>query len=179
MKKIKNFKVYVFLLLAATVISSCLKTPDQNSTNTPEKEASQIQSWLAQMVTNKNDIDTTSTGLFYIVKKIGTGATVKAGDSVTVKYTGMFLDGSVFDTSDKASNPSGTFKFLHKAPTDPTRTLIQGWEEGVEVLSKGSSAAFLIPSAKGYGVNGSYPYIPPYTPLIFVIDVVDIKSNSL
>ena len=113
MKKIKNFKVYVFLLLAATVISSCLKTPDQNSTNTPEKEASQIQSWLAQMVTNKNDIDTTSTGLFYIVKKIGTGATVKAGDSVTVKYTGMFLDGSVFDTSDKASNPSGTFKFLY------------------------------------------------------------------
>jgi FKBP-type peptidyl-prolyl cis-trans isomerase len=177
MKKLTSLKVLVFLLLAAIVIPSCMKTQDQNAKYTPENEAALIQSWLNQMVTNKKDIDTTTTGLFYIVQTVGTGATVHAGDSVTVKYTGMFLDGSVFDDSSYHGN--GTFKYLHKAPSDPTKTLIQGWEEGIEVLNKGGIAAFLIPSAKGYGVNGSYPSIPPYTPLIFVISVVDIKTNSL
>ena len=173
-KLIKNFKVYVFLLNAATVVTACLKTQDQNVTNTPEKEASMIANWLATMVTNKKNIDTTSTGLYYIVQKVGTGATVHAGDSVTVIYTGMFLDGQVFDASSLHST-AGTYKYVHK-DTDPNKRMIKGWEEGIEVLSKGSSAAFLIPSAKAYGASGN-SVIPPYTPLIFVIEVVNIKSS--
>jgi len=54
--------------------------------------------------------------------------------------------------------------------------MIQGWEEGIEILSKGGSATFLIPSNKGYGPLGSEDRtIPPYTPLIFIIEVVNIK----
>jgi FKBP-type peptidyl-prolyl cis-trans isomerase len=79
----------------------------------------------------------------------------------------MFLDGQVFDAS--AYHGDGTYTYKHK--TDP---LILGWEEGIEVLNKGASAAFLIPSAKAYGVRGQGS-IPPNTPLIFIIEVVDIK----
>jgi len=61
--------------------------------------------------------------------------------------------------------------YIHK-----TNRMIQGWEEGIEILSKGGSATFLIPSNKGYGPLGSEDRtIPPYTPLIFIIEVVNIK----
>jgi FKBP-type peptidyl-prolyl cis-trans isomerase len=119
------------------------------------------------MVLNNAVIDTTSTGLRYIVEKVGAGDNVKTGNQVTVKYIGFFMNGTIFDAS--AYHGDGTYTYKHK-----TTSLIKGWEEGIEVLKKGGRAAFIIPSAKGYGSAGSGS-IPPYTPLIFVIEVIDIK----
>ena len=172
MKKLNTiFKISAFILFVV-LMASCKKEEDPYADYTPEREANLIKEWLAAMTTKKNDIDTTVTGIYYIVDttKVGTGPTVIAGNSVTVKYTGMFLDGTVFDAS-VYHNQEGTMVYEHK--TDP---LIQGWEEGIEVLNKGAGAAFLIPSAKGYGATGSYDgTIPPYTPLIFIIEVIDIQ----
>jgi len=168
------FKVAVFALFVVVAASGCKKSSNLDPVfYTPEHEASITKEWLDSMVANGFNIDTTSTGILYIAGKVGTGPTVKAGDVVTVKYKGKFLDGTVFDASEYHSE-AGTMTYVHKAPTDATKTLIQGWEEGIEMLSKGGSAAFLIPSAKGYGSSGNST-IPPYTPLIFVIEVVDIK----
>ena len=168
MKKMNMlFKVFAFILFASVVVSSCKKDEDPYAAYTPEREAGLIKDWLTQMAANKAVVKTTTSGINYIVEKEGTGATVKAGDKVTVKYTGMFLDGSIFDAS--AYHGDGTYTYTHK-----TDNLIKGWEEGIEVLSKGGSAAFLVPSAKGYGTAGSGS-IPPNTPLIFIIEVVDIK----
>ncbi|MBV5313885.1 MAG: FKBP-type peptidyl-prolyl cis-trans isomerase [Prolixibacteraceae bacterium] len=167
MKKLNMLlKIGVLVLFTAVIISGCNKDEDPYAAYTPEREAALIKEWLDAMVAKKFNLDTTSTGIFYIPDKVGTGPKVTAGDSVFVKYSGMFLDGTVFD----ATSGSATFAYKHK-----TDNLIQGWNEGIEVLSKGGSAAFLIPSAKGYGVTGSLPYIPPYQPLIFIIEVVDIK----
>lgn len=178
MKKLNTIlKICVFILFAAVVVSGCKKAEDPLAIYTPEREAGLIKDWLAYMVSTNKDIDTTSTGIYYVVDKVGTGTTVQAGDSVTVKYTGMFMDGQIFDAS--AYHGNGTYKYVHK-DADPYKRLIQGWEEGIEVLQKGGSAAFLIPSSKGYGITGSYDgSIPPYSPLIFVIEVVDIKRSSL
>jgi FKBP-type peptidyl-prolyl cis-trans isomerase FkpA len=172
-----KFKLSVIILFVAIAFSSCLDDSLEGETisYTSEQELAQMKTWLDSMVARKKDIDTTSTGLFYIRQKTGTGPNVKAEDVVTVKYTGMFVNGTIFDASAYHSE-AGTMTYLHKAPTDPNKTLIQGWEEGIEVLNKGASAAFLIPSNKGYGTKGSAK-IPPYTPLIFVIEVVDIKSK--
>lgn len=165
-------KISVFFLIVLFAASSCNKeTEETPSIYTPEREAGLIKDWLATMVSNNNDIDTTSTGLFYIVDTSGTGPTVKTGDTLTVKYTGYFMDGSIFDASSLHGN--GTYTYTHK-DTNPQKRMIQGWEEGIEVLSKGSKAIFLIPSDKGYGPDGYGP-IPPYTPLIFEIEVVNIK----
>ena len=135
--------------------------------HTSQGEKSLIDEWIAAMTANKEVINKTSTGINYIVEKAGTGETVKTGNTVTVKYIGFYTDGEIFDAS--ALRGDGTFTYIHK-----TTSLIKGWEEGIQVLQKGGRASFLIPSAKGYGTAGSGS-IPPYTPLIFVIEVVDIK----
>jgi FKBP-type peptidyl-prolyl cis-trans isomerase FkpA len=169
----KFFKVSAFTIVVVLAIYGCNKDNSAPAYYSPERETTLIKAWLDSVAAKNLNLDTTSTGILYIPGKVGTGAKVKAGDVVTVKYTGRFLDGTIFDASAWHSE-AGTMAYLHKAPTDATKTLIQGWEEGIEVLSKGGSAAFLIPSAKGYGSKGSGS-IPPYTPLIFVIEVVDIK----
>ncbi len=149
------------MLFALVFISGCQKVGETYSI---EKEAIQIKAWMQTMIDKKFNIDTTSTGLFYIVNKVGTGRKVVAGDTVTVQYSGMFLDGTVFDAS-------SSFTYIHKATG---QRMIQGWEEGIEVMNKGENAVFLIPSEKGYGSYG-YGYVPPYTPLLYVIEMVDIK----
>jgi len=135
---------------------------------TSQGEKALMDEWTATMTSNKEVISkTASSGINYIVEKVGTGETVKSGKTVTVKYIGFYTTGEIFDAS--AYHGDGTFSYVHK-----TTSLIKGWEEGIEVLQKGGRAVFLIPSAKGYGTAGSSS-IPPYTPLIFVIEVVDIK----
>jgi FKBP-type peptidyl-prolyl cis-trans isomerase len=149
------------ILLAIVLVSGCKK---EVVTYTAENEIVKIKDWLEAMTSNKYNIDTTSTGLFYIVETAGTGRTVQTGDTVTVQYIGMFLDGTIFDSS-------ASVTYIHKA-TGQRR--IQGWEEGIEVLNKGEVATFLIPSAKAYGSYG-YSFIPPFTPLLFTIGIVNIK----
>ena len=150
-------------------MASCLKSVDPYADYTPEREAGLIKDWLATVKQNKVHLDSTATGIYYVLDttKIGVGPTIKTGDTVKVKYVGKFLDGTVFDAS--SYHGDGTMTYIHK-----TDRLIQGWEEGIEVLSKGGSAAFLIPSVKAYGTTGAGS-IPPNTPLIFLIEVLDIK----
>jgi FKBP-type peptidyl-prolyl cis-trans isomerase FkpA len=171
MKNLRAFlKVSVFILFIVVTVISCTKDnpAETNTIYTPEREATMMKVWLDSVTARKLNIDTTTTGILYIPYKLGTGAKVKAGDAVTVKYTGRFLDGTIFDTS-AYQNEAGTMPYVHKV-----NRMIIGWEEGIEVLNKGASAVFLIPSAKAYGSKGSSS-IPPYTPLIFSIEVVDIK----
>ena len=161
------FKSIVLVLFLAGLVSSCMKSEDPSSGNTAETEATLFKSWKTQMKSKNLAYDSTATKIFYIIdkSKVGTGANVTAGNTVTVKYTGTFMDGAIFDSSE-------SFSYVHK-PTTGSR-MIPGWEEGIELLNKGAKATFLIPSALAYGSYGYYP-IPPYSPLFFIIEVVDIK----
>jgi len=164
MKKLNSwFKVCAVVLFAMVFVFGCKKTEVPNS-NSSLKEASLINTWVKTMVNTNNIVDSTSTGLHYIISKVGTGAAVTAGNSVTLKYTGKFVDGTVFDSS-------ASFTYVHKATG---QRMIPGFEEGIEKLSKGGSGIFLIPSAQAYGTGG-YSTIPAYTPLLFTIEVIDIK----
>lgn len=175
MKK-ANFilKLTGILLLFVVSMTSCLKDEeDPYAKFTPEREASLIQTWRAQMKKTHVNVDSfmvDETKIYFVLDttKVGSGPNVKTGDKLTVKYTGLFLDGSIFDASN-------SYSYTHK-DTDNTKRMIPGWEASIERLNKGASAAFLIPSAQGYGSTGSYGgIIPPYSPLIFVIEVLDIK----
>lgn len=187
MKKLNSFlKISILILMASFVTSSCTKSKDPYIDYTPEREAGLITDWLAAMEANNNNVDTTSTGLFYIVDKVGSGPTVQVGDTVTVKYIGMYLNGSVFDASAYHTNNVGTtlpyfsadstYTYIHQAPDSENLKMIKGWEESIQVMNLGEAAAFLIPSAKAYGAYG-YASIPPYTPLLFYIEVVGINNN--
>lgn len=175
MKTMKNFLKISMVIVLAVFMASCIKNEDPYADYTPEREANLISDWKTAMITKGQDLDTTSTGIIYILDKTKTGSGQTVAEfaaehetvNLTVKYTGMFLDGQIFDSSSLRGD--GTMVYKHKVDR-----MITGWEEGIEVLKKGGSAAFLVPSSKAYGANGQ-GMIPPNTPLIFVIEVVDIK----
>ena len=169
MKRINlSVKFIVLVLFLAGVFSSCLKSDDTSSTNTAATEAALISSWKAKMKSEKIAYDSTATKIFYVMDKtkVGSGSNVVAGNTVTVNYTGTYMDGTIFDSS-----TDNTFTYVHKSANS---RMITGWEEAIELLNKGAKGTFLIPSALAYGSYG-YSAIPPYSPLFFVIEVVDIK----
>ena len=167
MKKLNLIsKLSIFILLVVVAVSSCKKVEDPYAAYTSEHETAQIKEWKAKMKAGNLAYDSTATKIYYILDKtkIGTGPNVKTGDNVTVKYTGTFMDGAIFDSSE-------SFTYVHKSSS---QRMIPGWEEGIELLNKGAKATFLFPSALAYGPSGYYS-IPPYSPLFFIIEVVDIK----
>lgn len=105
------------------------------------------------------------TELQKIDQVVGTGAEVKAGDTVTAHYTGALAkDGTIFDTSFDRGEPA----------TFPLSGVIKGWQEGVPGMKVGGKRRLLIPAALGYGEQGSPPKIGPNEPLVFDIELVKI-----
>lgn len=110
----------------------------------------------------------TESGLTYIITEQGQGQNAAAGDEVIVHYTGMFMDGKVFDSSKDREEP---FSF----PLGQGR-VIPGWDEGIALLNPGSKATFIIPSALAYGERGAQGAIPPNTILKFEVELLEIKN---
>ncbi|MCC2599349.1 FKBP-type peptidyl-prolyl cis-trans isomerase [Sphingobacterium sp. FBM7-1] len=127
---------------------------------------------------NKLDPKKTDSGLQYIVKEEGSGNKAVVGDTVVVNYTGSLVSGKIFDTNDaELAKKENTFNPMRQY--EPIRfrvghdPVIQGWTEGLQLLNKGSKATLLVPSSIGYGERGGGS-IPPYAPLIFDVELVDI-----
>lgn len=111
---------------------------------------------------------TTASGLTYIVTQNGAGAQLKAGDTVTVHYTGLLTSGVKFDSSLDRNEP---FQFELGAGK-----VIKGWDEGLQKLRVGDRATFFIPPALGYGARGAGDgVIPPDAMLIFIVEVVGVQ----
>ena len=113
---------------------------------------------------------TTPSGLTYLITKQGTGRQPKTGDTVVIHYTGMLTNGVKFDSS-RDGKPF-SFKL-------GVGQVIKGWDEGVAKLRVGDHAILVIPSKLGYGAKGAGDVIPPDANLIFVVEVVDVKTKSL
>ena len=112
-------------------------------------------------------VQKTASGVYYQILKPGTGATPKAGQTVSVNYNGTLLSGKQFDSSDKAGKPID-FPIGQGA-------VIPGWDEGIALLNKGSRAVLLIPSSLAYGTRGAGADIPADAPLRFEVELVDIQ----
>lgn len=98
---------------------------------------------------------------------IGTGATAKVDDTITVKYTGTLTDGTVFDSTAKQGGTPATFP-LSKGQ------LIDGWVQGIPGMKIGGKRKLVIPPSLGYG-SRSAGTIPPNSTLVFEIELVGIK----
>jgi FKBP-type peptidyl-prolyl cis-trans isomerase len=110
---------------------------------------------------------TTPSGLKYDDLTIGTGAEAKAGQTVSVHYTGWLTDGKKFDSSVDRKQP---FEF----PLGMGR-VIKGWDEGVQGMKVGGKRKLTIPAALGYGTRGAGNVIPPNATLVFDVELLGIR----
>ena len=99
---------------------------------------------------------------------VGTGEAAKQGDKLSVHYVGKLVDGKVFDSSREDNKPIEL--------TLGAGRVIPGWEKGLEGLKVGGKRILIIPPELAYGEQGSPPFIPPNSTLIFDVELVAIKK---
>lgn len=109
----------------------------------------------------------TDEGLRYVDEVVGEGPAAEAGNTVSVHYTGTFEDGSKFDSSLDRGTP---FDFPLGAGA-----VIKGWDLGVAGMQAGGKRKMWIPSEMAYGEAGFPGAIPPNTPLVFEVELLEIK----
>ncbi|MCU0378084.1 MAG: FKBP-type peptidyl-prolyl cis-trans isomerase [Bacteroidales bacterium] len=111
----------------------------------------------------REGVQETTSGLQYEVITMGTGEKPAATDMVKVHYTGTLIDSTKFDSSVDRGAPA---EF-------GVNQVIQGWQEGIQLMPVGSKFKFYIPYELGYGESGTGP-IPPYSVLVFEVELLEI-----
>ncbi|QQF76632.1 FKBP-type peptidyl-prolyl cis-trans isomerase [Histophilus somni] len=112
----------------------------------------------------KDSVKVTDSGLQYEVLVEGSGAIPTRQDQVRVHYTGTLIDGTVFDSSVKRGQPA---EF-------PVSGVIAGWIEALSMMPLGSKWKLTIPHHLAYGERGAGASIPPFSTLVFEVELLDI-----
>ena len=116
-------------------------------------------------------MNTTPSGLQYDDTQIGSGDEAKAGQSVTVHYTGWLyndgVQGKKFDSSKDRGDPC-VFSL-------GAGMVIKGWDEGVAGMKIGGARTLIIPASLGYGARGAGGAIPPNATLKFDVELLGVR----
>ncbi|SHF71801.1 FKBP-type peptidyl-prolyl cis-trans isomerase [Pedobacter caeni] len=112
-------------------------------------------------------VQVTPSGLQYIVLKAGDGIKPKVTDTVLAHYKGTLLNGKQFDSSYDRNEPLSL----------PLNRVIAGWTEGMQLMSTGSKYKFFIPYQLAYGERGAGQDIPPYSTLIFEVELLKVNGK--
>ena len=123
---------------------------------------------LNYAIDNNLDVQMTQKGLFFLIKNEGKGNLLKWGDKISANYTGQFLDGKIFDSTKTKGEPMSFY----------IGNMIDGWNEGLQLLRPGAKAIFLVPSALAYGEKGikdkkERDIIPANSVLRFDIEIIE------
>lgn len=113
----------------------------------------------------KEGVMSTPSGLQYKVLTKGTGKKATAESNVTVHYTGKLLDGTVFDSSVERGEPA----------TFGVSQVIEGWTESLQLMREGDKWMLFIPSDLAYGERGAGNVIPPFSVLIFEVELIKVE----
>jgi FKBP-type peptidyl-prolyl cis-trans isomerase len=130
-----------------------------------EQNVAASTAFFAKLKENKAIIELPS-GLRYEILKQGEGPAPKPTETVKVHYTGTLIDGTVFDSSVERGEPA-------EFPLDQ---VIAGWTEGIQKVTKGGKIKLYVPANLAYGDDGR-PGIPPASPLVFEVDLLEIKPT--
>lgn len=109
------------------------------------------------------NVDSTASGLYYIIQKPGSTLHPTLLSVITVNYQGYLTDGTLFDASATGSPLNSPLSYL-----------ITGWQEGIPLIGVGGKITLFCPSALGYG-SQSYPKIPSNSVLLFNVELLKVE----
>ena len=113
----------------------------------------------------KEGVETSPSGLQYLILKTGDGEKPGPATMVTVHYEGSLINGKIFDSSYKRGKPA----------TFGVHQVIRGWTEALQLMPVGSKWRLFIPSSLGYGARGAGGSIPPHATLIFDVELLSMR----
>lgn len=150
-------KYWIIILALGIAISlfSCQEKQQQQNVDWITVDDGIIQDYLKE---HKISAEKHASGLYYRITKEGNGQHPNGTSIVKVKYKGYLIDGTVFD-----QQPSIEF---------PLSNVIQGWQIGIPLISKGGSGQLFIPSYLGYG-RQARPGLPANSVLIFDVELLN------
>ena len=118
---------------------------------------------------SKLKVSPLTSGMYYLPIKSGNNKGVKLGDTIVVHYEGKFLNGKFFDSTRERNE---AFQFVYGQQWQ----VIKGMEEAIGIMHEGEKALFIMPSELAFGQTGSSTgIIPPFTSLIFEVELVSVK----
>lgn len=179
----------LLLAVAAPALSGCDNTDfaqqqEDRQNEYKVKDDALIQAYLTRKGITAGDgvnqyvrlNDAENDGLYLVKLSDGPAANplITSGKQADIKYIGRFLretnETTIFDNSTDQRVPCGCFSV-----TVGAGRVIKGWDQGLLKMRKGDRKLLVIPSYLGYGQAGSPPAIPGDEPLVFDMEVLDVR----
>jgi FKBP-type peptidyl-prolyl cis-trans isomerase FkpA len=145
-----------------------------------DEEIVKLQQYLEQM--GYTDLEPTNSGLYFVVLQPAEGVSPVRSDYININFTGRLVDGTIFDTSDRAlavannierdNKIYGPHKFLLETMS------IMGFREGLMMMKEGEIARIIIPSHLAFGRN-QIGLISPYSTLIYDVELIDVINDPI
>ena len=145
---------------AFSIVSKKLQEQEQE---VAKEKAAEGEAFLAENA-KRDEVTVTESGLQYEVLTAGDGEKPTAASTVRTHYHGTFINGDVFDSSYDRGQPA---EF-------PVGGVIAGWTEALQLMPVGAKYRLYIPYNLAYGERGSQGAIPPYSALVFDVELLDI-----
>ena len=153
----------VRILRVGDAAKAFVVTPESFNALVAKAEVSERTAELALIQKKWPHLTMTKSGLMYEVLEKGSGGSPPAGSTVSVKYTGMLLDGKVFDSTEARGAPAVL----------RVDRVIKGWTEALLAMKRGERRMLVIPPELAYGERGYPGVIPPNSFLVFDVQLID------
>lgn len=127
------------------------------------------ETYAADLGVDLDAMTRTESGLYFLDVVVGEGNEAVSGAAIEVNYTGWFVDGESFDSS-IGRGPFGLVV--------GTGMVIRGWDEGLQGMRVGGTRRLVIPSDLAYGAQGHPAGIPPYSTLVFELELLVAGPGS-
>lgn len=171
-------------------MASCIDEEDIVQIRPREEQLAIDREIIQQYIEDNNleGVDTTETGVRYLILEPGNGETTNISDIASIDYTGKFTDNEVFDsTIEQVERDNGLFSenanyvpltFTHTSTGWPLNNFVPGFRDGVTAvmsrLELGGKGLIIMPSTEAFGTQGTAT-IPPNTVLVYEIFLVKIR----
>lgn len=130
-----------------------------------QKEVESIEAYIAD---RDLDLKRNGTGIYYQIDSLGSGPTAQTGDEVSYTYKISMLNGSVlYESGDEAV----------KLLIDQEDAEI-GLHEALKMMRLGDKGFFILPSHRAFGVAGDQNKVPPFTALVYQLEILEIQKQQ-